>query len=67
MTLDGITSIYSVIQPKEADTCMLINGTLESADLNRSWFSLDVEAISIMAPILTFPPDTDCRAKQAQP
>jgi hypothetical protein len=39
VTLLDQTSIYSIVAPRGTDTCMLIKGDLEAADLRGSWFS----------------------------
>jgi hypothetical protein len=39
VTLADQTSTYFIVAPRGTDTCMLIQGDLEAADLGRSWFS----------------------------
>jgi hypothetical protein len=39
VTLKGQDTIYSLISPKDANTCMLIKGDIEAADLRGSWFA----------------------------
>jgi hypothetical protein len=39
ITLKGQTTTYSLISPRRANTCMLIKGDLEAADLRGSWFA----------------------------
>jgi hypothetical protein len=43
ITLNGATTIYSVVQWDNSNTCLLINGDLNSANLRESWFSQNVE------------------------
>ena len=38
VSLNGETTVYSVIRPENSDTCLLIKGDLESANLRESWF-----------------------------
>jgi hypothetical protein len=39
VTLPDQTSTYFIVAPRGTDTCMLIKGDLEAADLRGSWFS----------------------------
>jgi hypothetical protein len=39
ITLKGQATTYSLISPKGANTCMLIKGNVEAADLRGSWFA----------------------------
>jgi hypothetical protein len=39
VTLPDQTSTYFIVAPRGTDTCMLIKGDLEAADLGGSWFS----------------------------
>lgn len=45
ITLNGVTTVYSVVQPENSHTCLLIKGDLNSANLSESWFALDLEDI----------------------
>jgi hypothetical protein len=45
ITLSGVTTVYSVVQPENSHTCLLIKGDLNSANLRESWFALDLEDI----------------------
>ena len=45
ITLNGVTTVYSVVQPENSHTCLLIKGDLNSANLRESWFALDLEDI----------------------
>ena len=45
ITLNGMTSVYSVVQPENSHTCLLIKGDLKSANLGESWFSLNLEEL----------------------
>jgi hypothetical protein len=42
VTLPDQTSTYFIVAPRGTDTCMLIKGDLEAADLRGSWFSSSV-------------------------
>jgi hypothetical protein len=46
ITLNGVTTVYSVVQPENSHMCLLIKGDLNSANLRESWFSLDLEDIN---------------------
>ena len=39
VTLNGLTTDYLMLFPEDVNTCMLIKGDLETADLRGSWFS----------------------------
>jgi hypothetical protein len=39
----GQSSNYFIVAPKGTDTCMLIKGSVEAADLRGSWFSSAVQ------------------------
>jgi hypothetical protein len=39
LTLNGVTMVYTLVSPEQTDTCILISGDLEAANLRRSWFS----------------------------
>jgi hypothetical protein len=41
VTLSGMTTIYTVVQPKDSAACLFIKGKLEAADLRESWVSAD--------------------------
>jgi hypothetical protein len=43
VTLPDHTSTYFIVAPRGADTCMLIKGDFEAADLRGSWFSSSAE------------------------
>jgi hypothetical protein len=43
ITLNGVTTVYSVVQPENSNTCLLVKGGLNSANLRESWFSLNLE------------------------
>jgi ABC-type siderophore export system fused ATPase/permease subunit len=43
ITLNGATTVYSVVQPENSHTCLLVKGGLNSANLRESWFSLNLE------------------------
>jgi hypothetical protein len=45
LTLNGVTTVYSVVQPENSNTCLLVKGGLNSANLRESWFSLNLEDI----------------------
>jgi hypothetical protein len=45
ITLNDVTTVYSVVQPENSHTCLLIKGDLNAANLRESWFSLDLEDI----------------------
>jgi hypothetical protein len=56
--LDGVTTRNSLIRPRAAHFCMLINGNLETADLTRSWFTSDVDPRDF-----DYSPDPDISAR----
>jgi len=41
LSLAGTTNAYTLLSPEQVNTCMLIKGNLESADLRESWFSAE--------------------------
>ena len=43
VTLSDQTSTYFIVAPKGTNTCMLIKGNVEAADLRGSWFSSSAE------------------------
>jgi hypothetical protein len=43
VTVDGVTTTYSIVSPSSAPICMLIAGDITAAALRVSWFSLPFE------------------------
>ena len=44
MALNGVTTDYILISPENAEGCMLIKGSLDSANLRESWFSVEIDS-----------------------
>ena len=37
--IDGVSTTYTLVSAPEGEGCMLVAGSLDAADLHRSWFS----------------------------
>jgi hypothetical protein len=44
VTLKGVTTDYILISPENAEGCMLIKGSPDSANLRESWFSVEIDS-----------------------
>jgi hypothetical protein len=41
--LNGAATDYILVSPENAEGCMLIKGSLDSANLRESWFSVEID------------------------
>jgi hypothetical protein len=44
VTLNGATADYILVSPENAEGCMLIKGSPDSANLRESWFSVEIDS-----------------------